>query len=427
MPLKVVRALALVKKAAALANQELGLLDAGRAGLIARAADEILAGRLDDQFPLAVWQSGSGTQANMNVNEVIANRAAEMSGRPRGAKEPVHPNDHVNLSQSTNDAFPTAMHIAAVMALNQDLLPAVEKLARAIRAKADEFQTIVKVGRTHLQDATPLTVDQEMSGWASLLNRDVDRIGQAMDGLFDLALGGTAVGTGMNSHPEFAARVADKIAKLTGLPFRSHPNKFAALSGHDELASASAATRTLAGTLMKVANDVRLLASGPRCGLGELHLPENEPGSSIMPGKVNPTQCEALAMVAVQVYGNDAAVAFAASQGSLQLNVFKPVMIFNLLHSVRLLTDACLRFTEFCVIGIEVDRDRVEAHVHNSLMLVTALVPRLGYDRAAKVAQAAAQSNTSLREACVELGFLSGKEFDQLVQPEAMTRPERLT
>jgi len=425
MPLEIVHALALIKKAAALVNNELQLLNPDRTALIVKVADEIMAGKWDDQFPLHVWQSGSGTQTNMNVNEVIANRVAEMAGRPRGGKDPVHPNDHVNLSQSTNDAFPTAMHVAVVKALNQDLLPALEELTGAIQTKADEFRDVVKMGRTHLQDATPLTVGQEMSGWASLLSRDWDRIMRGMEGLFDLALGGTAVGTGLNSHPEFAERVADKIAALTGLPFRSHPNKFAALSAHDELASASAATRTLAGTLLKVANDIRLLASGPRCGLGEFRLPENEPGSSIMPGKVNPTQCEALAMVAVQVYGNDAAVAAAAAQGFLQLNVFKPVIVFNLLHSVHLLTDACRRFTEFCVSGIEVDRARLAAHVHNSLMLVTALVPRLGYDKAAKVAETADHQNTSLRDACIELDFLSGEEFDRLVRPEAMTGRER--
>jgi fumarate hydratase, class II len=425
MPPAVIRALALVKKASAMVNEELGLLDASRAGLIVRAADEILAGRLDDQFPLGVWQSGSGTQTNMNVNEVIANRAAEISGRPRGAKEPVHPNDHVNLGQSTNDAFPAAMHVAAAEAFSRELIPAVERLRVAVEAKASAYGSVVKVGRTHLQDATPLTVGQEMSGWASLLSREEGRLRAALEGLYDLALGGTAVGTGLNSHPEFAERAAARIAGLTGLPFRPHPNKFAALSAHAELAAASAAARGLAGTLLKIANDLRLLASGPRCGLGELHLPENEPGSSIMPGKVNPTQCEALAMVAVQVHGNDAAVAFAASQGSLQLNVYKPLIIFNLLRSARLLSDACHRFTDYCVTGLEVNLDRVAHHLQNSLMLVTALVPRLGYDRSARVAQAALRDNLSLREAAVELGYLSGEEFDQLVRPEAMTRPRQ--
>jgi fumarate hydratase class II len=424
MPREVIRALALVKKAAAQVNEELGLLDPALVRLIVQAADEILAGRLDDQFPLRVWQSGSGTQSNMNVNEVIANRAAEIAGQPRGHKEPVHPNDHVNLSQSTNDVFPTAMHIAAAEQLQRELIPALAGLRDAISTKAKAFGEFVKVGRTHLQDATPLTVGQEMSGWISLLDRDLARLGSALDGLYDLALGGTAVGTGLNSHPEFGKRAAERLAKLTGLPFRSHPNKFAALSAHDELADASAVLRTLAGSLMKIANDIRWLASGPRCGLGELRLPENEPGSSIMPGKVNPTQCEVVTMIAVQVYGNDAAVAFAASQGNFELNVFKPVMIFNVLHSVRLLRDGCRRFSEFCVSGIEVDRQRIDEYVHNSLMLVTALTPRIGYDKAATIARTAHRDGTSLREACLKLGYLSAADFDAAVQPEAMTHPE---
>jgi len=423
MPRAVVHALALVKKAAALVNADLGLLDATTADLVVRAADDVLAGRLDGQFPLRVWQSGSGTQTNMNVNEVIASRAAELAGRPRGRKEPVHPNDHVNKGQSTNDAFPTAMHLAAATALVRDLLPAVERLVAAIDAKATAFAGVVKIGRTHHQDATPLTVGQEMSGWSSLLARSADRIRQAVEPLYDLAQGGTAVGTGLNSHPEFAERVAAKLAELTGLPFRSHPNKFAALSGHDELAGASAAMRTLAGDLMKIANDVRLLASGPRSGLGELRLPENEPGSSIMPGKVNPTQAEVVAMVAVQVYGNDAAVAFAASQGTLQLNVYKPVIIANVLHSAGLLTGACQRFVDYCVAGIDVDAARIGELVNNSLMLVTALVPRLGYDKSAEAALTASREGLSLREACLRLGYLDGDEFDRLVRPEAMTGP----
>jgi fumarate hydratase class II len=423
MPPEVVRALVLVKKAAALTNEELGRLDPARARLIVQAADEALAGKLDGQFPLAVWQSGSGTQTNMNVNEVLANRAAELAGKPKGRHDPLHPNDHVNLSQSTNDAFPTAMHIAAARMLYTLTLPAVEDLRDAIEAKSRTYGDVVKIGRTHLQDATPLTVGQEMSGWASLLTRGADRLRQALTGLYELALGGTAVGTGLNSHPEFGPRAAARIAELTGLPFRSHPNKFAALSAHDELAAVSAALRGLAGALMKVANDVRWLASGPRCGPGELKLPENEPGSSIMPGKVNPTQCEVLTMVAVQVYGNDAAVAFAASQGHLELNVFKPVIIRNVLHSARLLGDACRRFTEHCVAGLEVDRQRVAEHVRRSLMLVTALAPRIGYDKAAQVAQAAHRDGTSLREAALKLGYLTEKELDELLRPEAMIGP----
>jgi fumarate hydratase, class II len=413
MPPAVIRALGLVKQAAALVNQELGLLDAPLAAAIVQAAGEVASGGLGDQFPLRVWQSGSGTQTNMNVNEVIARRAGN----------DVHPNDDVNRSQSTNDAFPTAMHVAAALALRRELLPAAGRLCDALDEKAGQFASVVKIGRTHMQDATPMTVGQEISGWASLLRRDAARLEQAIDGLYDLAAGGTAVGTGLNSHPEFGPRVAARLAEMTGLPFRSHTNKFAALSGHDELAWASAAMRTLAGSLLKIADDVRLLGSGPRCGIGELRLPENEPGSSIMPGKVNPTQCEMLAMVAVEVYGNDAAVAFAASQGKLELNVFKPVMIFNVLRSARLLTDACRSFTDHCVAGLDIDRERVASHVNASLMLVTALVPRLGYDRAAAVARAAHREGTSLREACVRLGYLTAAEFDGAVRPEEMTRP----
>jgi fumarate hydratase class II len=425
MPVEVIHALALVKKVVSQVNADLGCLDRGRADLITRAADEVMAGRLDDQFPLGVWQSGSGTQTNMNVNEVIANRANELAGEPRGGKDPVHPNDHVNLSQSTNDAFPTAMHIAAARRLHGELLPAVRWLRDALDAKARQFASIVKVGRTHLQDATPLTVGQEVSGWVGLLDRALTRLEQALDGLYDLALGGTAVGTGLNSPLGLPEMAATRIAESTGLPFRPHPNKFAALSAHEELAAVSAALRTLAASLMKIANDVRWLASGPRCGLGELRLPANEPGSSIMPGKVNPTQCEMLTMVVAQVYGNDQVVAFAASQGNLELNVFKPVIIANVLHSVRLLSAACRRFTDFCVAGLEVDREKIEAHVRNSLMLATALVPRLGYDKAARVAQTAHLERTGLREACLKLGCLSEAEFDQIVRPEAMTSPRK--
>ncbi|MGA2484340.1 MAG: class II fumarate hydratase [Candidatus Acidiferrales bacterium] len=423
MPPELIRAFGILKKACALVNQDLGKLSAEKAGWIVQAADEVIAGKLDAHFPLRVWQTGSGTQTNMNANEVISNRAIEMAGGVLGSKKPVHPNDDVNMSQSSNDTFPTAMHIAAAAETMRRLLPAVKRLRDALDAKAREFAGIVKIGRTHLQDATPLTLGQEFSGWASLLERDVKRIEQALDGLYDLAIGGTAVGTGLNAHPEFAERAAKKIAELAGLPFRSHPNKFAALSAHDEIVFASGALKTLAVSLMKIANDVRWLGSGPRCGLGELILPENEPGSSIMPGKVNPTQCEALTMVAVQVMGNDAAIAFAGSQGNFELNVFKPVMIFNYLHSVELLADACGSFVEHCVVGIQANREQIGRYVKNSLMLVTALSPKIGYDKAAQVAHLAHHENLSLREACLKLGYLSGEEFDRLVRPEEMTHP----
>jgi fumarate hydratase class II len=423
MPPEMVRAFGTLKKACALVNRDLGKLDDERAGLIVRAADEVIAGSLDDQFPLRVWQTGSGTQTNMNANEVIAGRANEMAGKGRGGKAPVHPNDHVNLSQSSNDTFPAAMYIAAAERVRHGLIPAVTLVRDAIDRKAAEFAGVVKIGRTHLQDATPLTVDQEFGGWSSLLTRDLTRIEQSLDGLYDLAIGGTAVGTGLNAHPEFAGRAAAKIAELTGLPFRSHPNKFAALSAHDELVWASAAVQTLAGSLMKVANDIRWLASGPRCGIGELTLPENEPGSSIMPGKVNPTQCEAMTMVAAQVFGNHAAVAFGGSQGNFELNVFKPVMVHNFLHSVTLISDACRGFVEFLVDGITLNREVIDAYVNNSLMLVTALTPKIGYDKAAKVAHTALHEGTTLREAALNLGYLSGEEFDAAVVPERMTRP----
>ncbi len=423
MPPELIRAFGLLKKAAAQVNQELGKLPAEKARLIVQAADEVITGRLNEQFPLRIWQTGSGTQTNMNANEVITNRAIELAGGVLGSKDPIHPNDHVNLSQSSNDTFPTAMYIAAAERLHDALIPAIRRVQAAIAAKAEAFASVIKIGRTHLQDATPLTVGQEMSGWASLLARDIDRLEQALDGLYDLAIGGTAVGTGLNSHPEFAERMAARIAMLTGLPFRSHPNKFAALSAHDELVFAHGAVTTLAGSLMKIANDIRWLASGPRCGLGELHIPENEPGSSIMPGKVNPTQCEAMTMVAVQVHGNNAAISFAGSQGNFELNVFKPVIIYNFLHSVNLLHDACQGFVDYLLEGITLNRDRIDSYVKNSLMLVTALAPRLGYDKAAGIAHTAYEDNSSLREACVKLGYLSGEEFDAIVRPEAMIHP----
>ncbi len=423
MPREMIRAFGILKKAAALVNVDLGKLPADKARLIVRAAEEVIAARHDDQFPLRVWQTGSGTQTNMNVNEVIANRAIEMAGGVLGSKKPIHPNDHVNLSQSSNDTFPAAMHIAAAQRLHDDLLPAIERVREAIGAKAREVAEVVKIGRTHLQDATPLTVGQEMSGWASLLDRDLRRLKESLGGLYDLAIGGTAVGTGLNAHPEFAERAAAKIAELTGLPFRSHPNKFAALSAHDELVFAHGAIHTLAGSLMKIANDIRWLASGPRCGLGELIIPENEPGSSIMPGKVNPTQCEAMTMVAVQVHGNNAAIAFAGSQGNFELNVFKPVIIHNFLHSVTLIHDACRGFVDYLIKGITLNRAQIDSYVKNSLMLVTALTPRIGYDRAAQIAHKAYEDGGTLREACLKLGFLTGPEFDELLRPEAMTHP----
>jgi fumarate hydratase, class II len=423
MPPELIRAFGILKKAAALVNQDLGKLPADKSKLITQAADEVISGKLNDHFPLRIWQTGSGTQTNMNVNEVISNRAIEIAGGVMGSKKPIHPNDDVNMSQSSNDTFPTAMHIAAAAETARRLLPAVKKLRDALDLKAKEFDVIVKIGRTHLQDATPLTLGQEFSGWVSLLDRDGARIAMALDGLYDLAIGGTAVGTGLNAHREFAERAARKIAELTGLPFRSHPNKFASLSAHDEIVFASGALKTLAASLMKIANDIRWLASGPRCGLGELTLPENEPGSSIMPGKVNPTQSEAVTMVAVQVMGNDAAIGFAGSQGNFELNVFKPVMIFNYLHSVELLADACNSFVDHCVVGIEANKEQIDHYVQNSLMLVTALAPKIGYDNAAQVAKAALKAHITLREAAIKLGFISGEEFDALVRPEDMTHP----
>ena len=422
MPREMIRALGILKKAAALVNQDLGKLSAEKAKLIAQASDEVISGTLDEHFPLRVWQTGSGTQTNMNANEVISNRAIEIAGGVMGSKVPVHPNDDVNMSQSSNDTFPTAMYIAAAEQW-QALIPAVQRVHDAIAAKAEEFKDVVKIGRTHLQDATPLTVGQEMSGWANLLSRDLNRLKAVQPELLELAIGGTAVGTGLNSHPEFGERAAQKIAELTNLAFKSHPNKFAALSAHDEIVSASGALKTLAVSLMKIANDIRWLASGPRCGLGELILPENEPGSSIMPGKVNPTQSEAMTMVSVQVFGNDVAITMAGSQGNFELNVYKPVMIHNLLHSIRLIRDACHGFVEYCIAGIELNREQIDDYLKNSLMLVTALNPHIGYDKAAKIAKHAHQNHTSLREAAVALGFLTGEEFDKFVKPEEMTHP----
>jgi fumarate hydratase, class II len=423
MPPELIRAFGILKKACALVNLDLGKLSAEKAKLIVQAADEVIEGKLNDQFPLRIWQTGSGTQTNMNVNEVISNRAIEIAGGVLGSKKPIHPNDDVNMSQSSNDTFPAAMHIAAADRVQRALIPAIQTVRDAIAAKAKEFDSIVKIGRTHLQDAVPLTVGQEFSGWASLLERDIQRLEMALQGLFDLAIGGTAVGTGLNAHPEFAERAAKKIAELTGLPFRSHPNKFAALSAHDEIVFAQGALETLAASLMKISNDIRWLASGPRSGLGELIIPENEPGSSIMPGKVNPTQCEAMTMVCVQVHGATAAVGFGGSQGNFELNVYKPVIIYNFLHSVTLITDACHGYVEYMLKGIEVDHAKVKGHVQNSLMLVTALTPKIGYDKASKIAHTAHVEHTSLREAALKLGYLTAEEFDQWVRPEKMTKP----
>lgn len=423
MPIEVIRAMALLKKACANVNRELGKLPAEKADLIVRAADEILSGKLDEEFPLFVWQTGSGTQTNMNVNEVIANRAIQMAGGEVGSKTPVHPNDHVNMSQSSNDTFPTAMHIAAVTALEGRLLPSLRALLRAIEEKSRELSDIVKIGRTHLMDAVPLTLGQEFSGYISQLAQGQTNIETSIPGLLRLAIGGTAVGTGLNAHPEFAERTAREVARLTGYPFVSAPNKFMALAGHEELLQASSALRTLAASLMKIANDLRWMGSGPRCGLGELSLPENEPGSSIMPGKVNPTQCEAMTMIAIQVMGNDAAVGFAGSQGNFELNVFKPLIIFNFLHSVEILSDGMTSFRKFLVEGIRPNIQRIKIHLENSLMLVTALSPHIGYDRAAKVAHEAFVRETTLKEAAIRLGFVTGEQFDAWVRPEKMIGP----
>ncbi len=423
MPTAVIRAFGVLKLASARVNRELGALDGERAALIERAAAEVIDGKLDAEFPLRIWQTGSGTQTNMNVNEVISNRAIELAGGVMGSKDPIHPNDHVNLSQSSNDTFPTAMHIAAVMEITGRLAPAVRRLRDALDAKAQAFASVVKIGRTHLMDAVPLTLGQEFSGYVAQLDADLVRLDQSLGALYELAAGGTAVGTGLNTHPEFGVRVAAAIAELTHQPFVTAPNKFAALAAHDALVFAHGAIKTLAGSLTKVADDLRWLGSGPRSGLGELRLPENEPGSSIMPGKVNPTQCEAMIMVAIQVFGNDAAVSLAGSRGNLELNVCKPVMIHNVCESISLLADACDRFREFCVEGLEPDYERIDHHLHNSLMLVTALNPLIGYDNAAKVAKKAHAERTTLREAAIGLGLLTGEQFDAAVVPEEMTHP----
>jgi fumarate hydratase class II len=423
MPRELIRALGIVKKAAALVNAELGLLPPEKAQLIVRAADEVIEGRLDEHFPLSVWQTGSGTQTNMNVNEVIANRAIELAGGELGSKRPIHPNDDVNKSQSSNDVFPTAMHIAAAEQLVHTLLPAVRELQQTLQRKSEEFADIIKIGRTHLMDAVPLTLGQEFSGYAHQLANAIRRIEAVLPDLYELAIGGTAVGTGLNTHPEFAERMAAKIAELTGLPFVSAPNKFEALAAHDALVWAHGAVRTLAVALHKIANDIRWMASGPRAGLAEIRIPENEPGSSIMPGKVNPTQSEAMTMVAVQVLGNDVTISIAGASGAFELNVYKPVIIYNFLQSVRLLSDTCRMFNRYCAVGIEPNRERLRQYVEQSLMLVTALNPYIGYDNAARIAKYAYQTGKTLKEAAVELGLLSAEEFDQIVRPEAMVRP----
>jgi fumarate hydratase class II len=420
MPVEVIRAMGILKKAAALVNARDGRLPQHLAELIVAAADEVIDGRLDDHFPLYVWQTGSGTQTNMNANEVISNRAIEMAGGTMGSKTPVHPNDHVNMSQSSNDTFPTAMHVAAATMIVERLLPAVRDLRTALAARAEEFAPIVKIGRTHLQDAVPLTLGQEFGGYAAQLDADLERIEATLPGLYELAIGGTAVGTGLNAPPGFGIAAAAKIAELTGLPFVAASNPFAALAAHDAVVFASGALATLAASLMKIANDVRWLGSGPRSGLGELVLPENEPGSSIMPGKVNPTQSEAMTMVAVQVLGNDTAVKIAGSQGNFELNVFKPVMIRNLLHSAALLADVCHTFREFAVEGLQPDRERIDDLVGRSLMLVTALTPKIGYDKAAEIAKKAHHEGTTLKEATLALGYLTEAEYDEAVRPEKM-------
>ncbi len=419
-PREFIRALGILKKASAQANQELDLLPPEKAGLIVRAADEVIAGKLDDHFPLVIWQTGSGTQTNMNANEVIANRAIELAGGAMGSKTPIHPNDDVNKGQSSNDVFPTAMHIAAAEQLHLRLIPMLIKLRDSLNAKAEEFKDIIKIGRTHLMDAVPLSLGQEFSGYVQQIDNGLERVHGALPRLYELALGGTAVGTGLNTHPRFAVTAATKIAEITGYPFASARNKFEALAGHDALVEASGVLKTLAASLMKIANDIRWLGSGPRCGLGELHLPENEPGSSIMPGKVNPTQAEAMMMVCAQVFGNDVAINFGGAGGNLELNVFKPMIIHNVLQSVRLLADACESFADKCVAGLTANRETINKYLANSLMLATALNPHIGYDNAAKVAKKALAENITLKEAALNLGLLSSEQFDELVQPEKM-------
>jgi fumarate hydratase class II len=424
IPPEVITAFAILKQAAAQTNQELGKLSPEKTELIVQAAQDIIDGKLSDHFPLRVWMTGSGTQCNMNVNEVIANRAIEIAGGVMGSKDPIHPNDHVNLSQSSNDTFPTAMHIAAAVAIHEKLLPKVKLLRDALQAKSEAFADIVKIGRTHLQDAVPLTLGQEFSGYVAQLDADLKRIEMILPDLYELALGGTAVGTGLNTAKGFAEKAAARIQNITGIGFISAPNKFAAMAAHDAIVMASGALKTLACSLMKIANDIRFLGSGPRCGLGELILPENEPGSSIMPGKVNPTQCEALTMVAAQVMGYDTAITIAGSQGHFELNVFKPMMIFNLLQSINILSDSCNNFTEFLVVDLQANREQINHYLEQSLMLVTALTPKIGYDKAAHVAHVAHQQGLTLKQACLSLGYISAEEFDSVINPYNMAHPE---
>jgi fumarate hydratase class II len=419
----IIEALGILKKSCALANAHLGQIPSDIAKLIVEAADEVIEGRLDDHFPLVVWQTGSGTQSNMNSNEVISNRAIEIAGGVMGSKAPVHPNDHVNRGQSSNDTFPTAMHIAVVMELHRTLFPCVKKLRDTLHAKSEEYQDLVKVGRTHLQDATPITLGQEIGGWVAQIDYCLSEVQHSMNGLFELAIGGTAVGTGLNSHPDFGNLAAAKMSNETGYPFVSAHNKFASLSAHDAMVQTSAALRTLAGALMKMANDVRWLASGPRNGIGEINIPENEPGSSIMPGKVNPTQCEAMTMVCVQVFGNDAAVAFAGSQGNFQLNVYKPVMVHNVLESIQLIGEACVSFNDQCAVGLEPNFAKITANLDTNLMQVTALNRHIGYDKAAEIAKKAHKEGLNLRQAATKLGYVTDAEFDAWVIPIDMTHP----
>ncbi len=423
-PREIIRALGVLKKAAALTNKELGILSSEKTELIVRAADEVIEGKLDEHFPLVVWQTGSGTQTNMNSNEVIANRAIEIAGGELGSKKPIHPNDDVNKAQSSNDTFPTAMHIAAVEEIHRRLIPMVTKLRDALQKKSEEFKDIIKIGRTHLMDATPLTLGQEFSAYVQQLTNGLERIDAALPRLYEVALGGTAVGTGLNTHPEFAVKAAKNIAEISGLPFITGRNKFEGLAAHDALVEFSGVLKTLAVSLMKIANDIRLLGSGPRCGFGELDLPANEPGSSIMPGKVNPTQSEALTMVCVQVMGNDVAVNIGGATGHFELNVFKPVIIYNVLQSIRLISDACESFTDNCIVGIETNEKNINKHLTESLMLVTALNPHIGYDNAAKIAKKAHAEGKTLKEAAVELGLLTAEKFDEFVRPEKMIGPK---
>ena len=423
-PREMIKAFGILKKACAVVNEELGVLPREKKDLIVQAADEVIEGKLDEHFPLSVWQTGSGTQTNMNSNEVISNRAIELAGGERGSKDPIHPNDDVNKSQSSNDTFPAAMHIAAAMEIHRRLLPAVTALAEVIEEKAKQFNSIIKIGRTHLMDATPLTVGQEFSGYAAQLRHGLKRIENCLPYLYELAIGGTAVGTGLNTPPGFAEKAAENIAKQTGISFVTAENKFESLSAHDAMIETSGALKTIAASLFKIANDIRWSASGPRCGIGELNIPANEPGSSIMPGKVNPTQCEAITMVAVQVMGNDAAIGFAGASGNFQLNVFKPVMIFNLLQSIRLLADSCDSFRTNCVVGIEPNEVNIKKNLNGSLMLVTALNTHIGYDKAAAIAKKAHKDNTTLKEAAIQLGYLTEGQFDQYVRPEKMIGPQ---